>query len=98
MLELGEREEALLEKRRGAVGKALLEERLHVHALKVLGQVRWEAGVHSTRQCLLAHFHPFLSALLYNRSLQNPGCSVFRQHRFHINRQPSLSLIVALLH
>ena len=65
MLKLGKRVEALLEERRGtAAGEALLEQRLHVHALKVLGQVRWEAWVY-TRQCLLAHFHPFsfLSAL-----------------------------------
>ena len=50
LLELGERVEALLEKRRGAAGEALLEKRLHVHALKI----RWEAWVH-TGQCLLAH-------------------------------------------
>ena len=59
MLKLGKRVEALLEERRGtaAAGEALLEQRLHVHALKVLGQIRWEARVY-TRQCLLAHFSP----------------------------------------
>ena len=73
MLELGKRVEALLEKRRGiaAAREALLEQRLHVHALKVLVHVRWESCWVHTRQCLLAHFSPLsflLFALPYNES------------------------------